>query len=117
MGTRYWLGMLDETGVEFTAAGYSRQAFRLVPLKPEMLTQTNDFVILFGPALEKWGKVSNFGIFDSPSGGELLGRHPAENLVILKGEGLRLEPGQFSVQLRLDGGDDEFVSHQDGALN
>ena len=39
--------MLDQTGAELTAAGYARQPFRLVTLKPEMLTQANGDAIAF----------------------------------------------------------------------
>ena len=114
---RNWLGMLNPDGEEIASAGYVRQPLQLVTVSADLLLQANGNPIEFGPAGEAWGEVGSFGVFDSETAGEVVGLHEVEDLVILEGEGIRLEAGQFSIQLMIDGCGEECVADGDVVLN
>jgi len=57
-------------GTECSGTGYARQAISFAAASTG--TVVNDAIVNFGTAGSAWGTVSNFGVFDAASAGNLL---------------------------------------------
>lgn len=67
---------LFNANVEVTQASYLRQTVSFV--EPVDGQVSNNADVLFPIANEAWGDITHIGIFDSPVGGNLLFKSPAE---------------------------------------
>lgn len=57
-------------GTEVSGGGYVRQTVTfMAPVNGQV---SNEFAVVFPIALSAWGTVTAFGVFDAPSGGNLL---------------------------------------------
>lgn len=86
------------TEVSTTSTGYSRQAFTFGAASGGQVANTNSGS--FGPASASWGTVSHFGVFDAPTGGNLLWWGSlTTSRTIASGESATFAVGAFTLTL------------------
>jgi hypothetical protein len=60
----------DGTGAEISAPSYSRKEIKLTA--PTNGIVNNEEAVVFDQAQEEWGVITNYGVFDSATGGNLI---------------------------------------------
>lgn len=83
------------TGTEVSGVGYARQEISLAA--PSVKTTSNSAPVDFGPAGPAgWGTVAFWGLFDAPTGGNLLQYGPLTTTRLIEGgTSASFETGEF----------------------
>lgn len=75
LSSNVFVGLFTDTA-EVTTSSYKRMAVGFI--NPVEGQTSNSADILFPIATESWGAISNIGVFDASTGGNLLFKAPAE---------------------------------------
>lgn len=92
-------------GDEITGNGYKRQEIKWVKTNlnysPDtILTVYNSQVVSYQQAKEEWGKITHFGFYDAPTGGNLLGYGTVTNPPFVRaGDSLVIKRAGLKVKL------------------